>query len=183
MKLELKYMDKRNWKRILKCTYKAIEIIENNKKGIVSLLKVLELTEPSYKKYDSVGEIKIVDKNYYWLQIAFEASNYWITAMFDENQKIIQYYIDITQNNILKNPKDARFYDLYLDIVKLDSGEIFILDEDELQEALNNKIIDQNEYNLAYKTLDYLKEIISNPDNEIEKMCDKYFNILSDIIK
>lgn len=170
-------MSKPNWKRILKKEYVSKNIIEASKQGSISLLHILELTEPSYKTYNN-KKIKIVDKDYYWLQIAIEDENYWITAMYDENKQCIQYYIDITLKNIIKKEEDSYFFDLFLDIVKLNTGEIVLLDEDELKEALKEKDITEDEYKLAYKVAEKVKTLLESDENYIENICKKYFDIL-----
>lgn len=182
MKIEKKYMSKPNWKRILQKEYVSKNIIEASKKCSISLLYILELTEPSYKIYNN-KKIKIADKNYYWLQIALEDENYWITAMYDDKKKIIQYYIDITLKNVIKDSEDSYFLDLFLDIVKLSTGEIVLLDEDELKEALKEKNITEDEYNLAYKVAERVKTLLENDENYIENICKKYFDILMKDIK
>ena len=58
---------------------------------------------------------------------------------------------------------------LYLDIT-ITNGQIEILDQDELENAFSNKLIDINTYNKAIKTKDKLLE-------EIKNNCNKYLNI------
>ena len=63
------------------------------------------------------------------------------------------------------------YVDLYLDILSYpDKNKVSFYDEDELEEALNNKIISKKDYNLAYKVGNKLKK-------EIEEGTNKYMNI------
>lgn len=50
------------------------------------------------------------------------------------------------------------FYDLYLDLVIYPDGNIIVDDLDELQEALDIKIISQKQYNQAIKTSEKLQQ-------------------------
>ena len=61
------------------------------------------------------------------------------------------------------------YYDLYLDIT-ITNGEVKVLDQDELENAFSNKLIDINTYNKANMTKDKLLE-------EINKNSNKYLNI------
>ena len=47
---------------------------------------------------------------------------------------------------------DAVFYDMFLDVMVNENKEISILDEDELEEALQKKIITEEEFEIAKKT-------------------------------
>lgn len=178
MDLKKKEMNKNDWKRVIDKDYVDEYIFDNGTLiGVASLLKIKKISSPSYKTYGTT-QIKIADLNYYWLQIGLIGENYWITAMYDEKKELIQYYIDITYKNLISLNDEPAFYDLFLDVVKLKNGQIYILDEDELEEAFNNKIIGSTEYDIAYKEVQKIKNVLSNPDNMIEQMCSKYFEIL-----
>jgi len=91
----------------------------------------------------------IVNTDYSWLQHFPQGGHFAITTMFDERAKIIQWYIDIclrqgvTENNI------PWFDDLFLDIVFSPNGDMRLLDEDELDDALSAGEISRSEYDLA----------------------------------
>ena len=104
MKLEKKIMSKKDWKRVIKRKYIYIPINEEDKKGEASLLYIQNVTEPCYKNYQN-HIVKIADENYYWLQIALEKENYWITAMYDDRKKIEELcnkYLNILTEKIDK---------------------------------------------------------------------------------
>ena len=58
-------------------------------------------------------------------------------------------------------------------------GRVFILDEDELQDALNKKEILQSDVDLAYNTLNVLKNRYVNNLDELKELT----NRISDIFK
>ena len=75
--------------------------------------------------------------------------------------------------------------DIYLDLVITPFYEKYVLDEDELEEALENKMIGKEEYNLAYDTLHRLEEKYKS-QKEINKLMDimqGYLNIMIEKIK
>ena len=143
------------------------------------MLFIKKVTAPLIKNYKNCQK-KIVDENFYWLQIGIENVNYWITAMYDNNKKIIQYYIDITSKNCINSNEETFFYDLFLDIVMLDNGELYLLDEDELKEALDEKNISINQYEFAYRKANEIMEYLSKEKSKLEYLCNKYFNLLVD---
>ena len=105
--------------------------------------------------------------------------NYAITAIFNENEKVIEWYIDIIKDSGLEN-NIPYIDDLYLDIVITHKNEIYVLDEDELKQALEEGDINEDEYNLAIKTGNQIIENLKNSENveQLKKFTDKYYNIL-----
>lgn len=178
MEIKIKYMAKDDWKRITDKEYTTEKVIENDIKGIASLLYIKDITNPLYKTIKQDFTVNIVNKNFYWLQIGPENENYWITAMYDNNKILIQYYIDITLKNIIKYDNDSYFYDLFLDVVVLPNNDIFLLDEDELNIALQENKINENQYKLAYNQAKKTISDFKNNKSYYDNLCNKYFNIL-----
>ena len=114
--------------------------------------------------------LKVIDDGYYILEILPKDENYSIRVYFDNNKNIIEYYIDITNGCGIEEESKVPYYnDLYLDIT-ITNGQVEILDQDELDNAFSNKLIDINTYNKAVKTKDKLLE-------EIKNNCNKYLSI------
>lgn len=176
MNLERKYMSKSNWKRVMERKYSVQDIEETNLKGKVSLLWIKKVSSPCYKEYDDIT-VKIADNGYYWLQVGIENANFWITAMYDENRQFIQYYIDVTRKNHVKDESDPFYEDLFLDLIILDD-RVILLDEDELKQASKEKVIDKNCYMLAYNTATELTNWLSSNKQLLDNLCAKYFDIL-----
>ena len=83
----------------------------------------------------------LLDEGYYILEIIPKSENYTIRIFVNDKKEILEYYFDITYKNGLDEESNIPYYDdLYLDII-VKKNKIEILDEDELQEALNNKEI------------------------------------------
>lgn len=120
----------------------------------------------------------IADEGYYWLQIGIENENFWITAIFDKDKNFIQYYIDVTLENHVVNEEEPYFLDLFLDIVLLNTGRIFLLDKDELDEALEEKVITKNQYELAKEIANKILESLPNKKEELDKLTRKYLEKL-----
>ena len=96
--------------------------------------------------------------------------------MFNEKKEIQQYYFDITDKNVI-NDKDAYFYDLYLDVV-VSNKQIYVLDEDELENAYSQNEINKEQYEKAINMKNQLVYHLENHYEDLEKLCYKYFNRL-----
>jgi len=87
--------------------------------------------------------------------------NWCLSTVFDPNDNIIEWYFDMTKKNGVENGRPF-FLDLYLDIAVSEDYKSYILDEDELTEAYDNKIITLQDVSLAHQTCESLLK------NEIE---------------
>lgn len=166
-------MKRTDWKRCTEKEYKYKFFEFDEYYGTVGFLKIKKVTEPLIIHY-YFGDKKIADDNYTFLEFAFRNQNFWLTAMYDDNDKLIELYFDMTNGNCFDDESNPYFYDLYLDVVVTDN-EIYVVDEDELTEALNKNIISNNEYDKAINTknvlLDYLK-------NNKDRLIDYCYNTL-----
>lgn len=152
--LEIKTLTRDTWSRVLSRTFRFAERIDGNLRFVAGLLTIGEVTAP-LKKTMFDNELIIADSGYHWLQIAPEGDSWWLTAMIDPDGNIVQYYFDVTDRNILDG-EQSRFYDLYLDVVVLPNGKSVLLDQDELDAALQDKVITQAQYQKALDTSDRL---------------------------
>ena len=177
MSLSTKVMSRSHWPKVIDKDYTYMMIDDQFYKGAVGLIKINEIDKPATKVYDTIP-VKIIDNGYYWLQIGPENQNYWITIMYNELEEIVQYYFDITDSNTILDNGESWFDDLMLDIVMLPSGKRFLLDEDELSQALSDQIITREQYDKAYLTVN---KIMGELDGKVELMktvCNTYFQTL-----
>ena len=118
-----------------------------------------------------------MDNNYKWLEFYDYNSKVKLTAIYDENNKIIEWYFDIARE--IEKENGIPFEDdLYLDVVVTPTGEILLLDEDELKEALNRMEITKEEYKNAYKEANQLIDKLSNKKDELQEFTDKYLKLM-----
>lgn len=155
-----KYGERPGWSRILKRRYTFVEINSEQFTGGASLLHLVETAKPLWVSYDA-KKICIVDHGYMWLQHFPLDENFTVTTMFDQNGKVVQWYIDICYKHGLDD-QGPWWDDLFLDIIVLPSGDYFLVDEEELEEALHSGLINQEKYELAkhvaQKIMDELEE-------------------------
>ena len=159
--MNIKTIRRDDWHRVLK---KEVIIQDFSWKGIpgkISLLMINKVSSPLSIDYGS-EKVRIVDVGYSWIQIALEGQFYWITSMFDEQNRLVEIYIDITDGNVT-GVDDPYFADLYLDyVVRIQANTVMELDRDELSEAYKNGAVTRLQYERTLaegeKLLRYLNE-------------------------
>ncbi|KRG09221.1 DUF402 domain-containing protein [Staphylococcus sp. NAM3COL9] len=146
--MKVKYIDKRHWRRIIDKEYTEVKVNNNKFKGIIGLVTMKKVREPL--EVTVVGQdIVVADDNYQWLQILPEKKRYSITVMLDDKGNPLEYYFDINIKNVTQKG-NARTIDLCLDVLVLPNGEYELVDEDDLQRALDQGQITKKQYHEAY---------------------------------
>ena len=170
--MEIKKKDMQNtwFKDAKKKTYFTDDINIKGITGITSLTIWNEVSKPLTINYP-YGDTKIIDNNYKWVQIALENQNYWLTAMYDENDNFIQIYIDITLKNNLEDKTNPYFYDLFNDIVIMPYKYIYVADEKELKQAYEKNLINKIEYDFASRLTKKIYDYVLQNQDNIIKYC------------
>lgn len=148
---DIRDMRRSDWHRILERKYTVSPCSFHGMEGVVSLLQIQKVTEPLMVSGENGEKVLIADKGFSWLQVAFREQFFWATVMFDNQGKFLQAYFDITGGNSFDDMENPKFRDMYLDLVLLDDGRILVLDKDELDEALGQKEITEEEYQNTVK--------------------------------
>lgn len=144
-----KYIDRSNWEMIERSKSVLINTFQERFNGYASATFIEKVYEKLMCNLNG-RQFCIVDDGYTWIQRLPVERNWCITTMFDENNNIIQWYFDITKQNNIDMYGQPFYDDLYLDIVVFPSGEIVLLDEDELREPLEKGDITEVDFDLAY---------------------------------
>lgn len=117
------------------------------------------------------------DTGYKWLEFYDYNSRVRLTAMYDEKNEIVEWYFDIARM-IGKENGVPYEDDLYLDVLLTKEGNIILLDEDELKEALERRELTEEEFNEAYNVANELVNKIEGKVEKVKKFTDKYLNLL-----
>ena len=158
---------KRRYAYKLSDNWKQIKINEDFFKGYACFLKIQNIEKPLIV-YNGKENVCIKDNDYEWIEVYPNNGKYAFTIMFDDKGNLIEWYFDIAKKIGIKNgiPYED---DLYLDMVITPEGEEFLLDEDELIDALNKGDITKEDIDEAYKSLKHLEEkYASNYDYLLE---------------
>ena len=135
----------------------------DNKDYYLAIKKFINVEKPFILQ----SGVCLIDNGYYMAEVIPKKENYIMRIYFNEKKERIEYYFDVTLKNGLDEKSNIPYYDdLYLDVTINRNGEVKVLDEDELLEALNRKEISEDEYNLANKTKESLLESIINKNNK-----------------
>ncbi|USG66662.1 DUF402 domain-containing protein [Brevibacillus ruminantium] len=149
--MKRKRADRPNWRRVKKLGYDEKWLETAQFTGYAVRLTLDDVIEPAYMP---VGEKRLCvgDQDYCYLQFFPSGCGYAVTKMLNERGETIQWYIDICKEHGKDQEGHLYYDDLYLDIVVLPNGEVYLLDQDELDEALQRKLINRQEYQFACQT-------------------------------
>ena len=141
--------------------------------GYIGIIDMKEVSKIQTWKFNG-EDIVVCDKGRKWLSILPQNDWYCITAMMDEKETVLLWYIDMIANQGVDVDGIPYFDDLYLDLVVYPNGTIIVDDMDELEDALSKKDITQEKFNLAVETSHRLQRgMLSNISSFMEytKMC------------
>ncbi|WP_020616332.1 DUF402 domain-containing protein [Paenibacillus daejeonensis] len=149
--MKRKFSDRANWRRILRKSYSCLSMDSDEFRGLVTFYRIHELREPLWKEYNG-RRLCLADKGYLWMQHFPKGEQFVVTTMFNDKGKVVQWYIDICKTQGLTDQQVPWFDDMYLDVVVLPTGEVFLMDEDELEEAVRTGDVSPRDAASARKT-------------------------------
>lgn len=164
--MKRKFANRPNWRRVLKRRMVIRNTEYKNFKGYAALIVIDKITEALW--VDVCGRtICVADKGYSWLTLFPSEENYVVTAMINEKLEVVQWYIDICKGHGLTETNIPWYDDLYLDIIISAQGEVNLIDQEDLEQALCKGIIDQAAYDYAYVEANRLLELIEKGQLEL----------------
>ncbi|ASI99921.1 DUF402 domain-containing protein [Thermococcus celer] len=104
-----------------------------------------------------VNGVKVIDNGYRMVYFAFIGENYDILKVYDKNGNFKGLYMDVLAYT-KRYGNTIEMLDLFLDIFVFPNGEAFLLDEDELEMALNYRLIDKETIDFAYSVANEILE-------------------------
>ncbi|GLC30388.1 DUF402 domain-containing protein [Clostridium omnivorum] len=162
------YADRANWRRILEKRFYLASIDQHGFRGKLSIIHIDRVSEPLV--IEVVGkDLCLANEGFIWMQYFPEHSYYAVTSMFNEKQELIEIYVDICLGNKVDSSGMPYYDDLYLDVVLAYSGEILLLDEDELEDALKQGEITKEQFKLAYEEAEKVIQYIKSNKQEVMK--------------
>ncbi|GAB6102315.1 DUF402 domain-containing protein [Thermococcus atlanticus] len=97
-----------------------------------------------------VNGVEVIKNGYRMLYFAFIGENYDVLKVYDGEGNFKGLYIDVLAYT-RREGDTLEMLDLFLDIFVFPDGEAFLLDEDELEMALNYGVIDKETFDFAYR--------------------------------
>lgn len=151
-----------DWKCILDKKQIVKYVDDKFFKGYISEITILEVDRPQIWRFNG-EDVVVCKKGYRWLSILPMDDYYCITAMINEKNEILLWYIDMIASQGIDSDSVPYFDDLYLDLVVYPDGCVMEDDRDELEEALSNNDITIEQFELANNTCNRLKtEVLSD---------------------
>jgi len=167
--MHIKTIRRDDWTRILEKDVIIRDFQWKRIPGKISLLQIKKVSSPLAIEYDE-NRVTIVDVGYSWVQIALEDQFFWITSMFDQNDRLVEIYIDMTDGNVTCT-KDPYFADLYLDyVVHVQGSAVFELDRKELDEACQKGLITQEQYERTLCEGEKVFQYLQHDRTELEQL-------------
>lgn len=136
-------------------------------KGYVGILEIDKVDEKQVWKYNG-KDLVVCDEGFKWLSILPQDDFYCMTAMMNAKEEILLWYIDMIADQGIDTDGVPYFEDLYLDLIVYPDGSIKEDDMDELVEALEQKNISEEQYQLAIRTSEQLKNSLLSDINELK---------------
>lgn len=160
--MKIKYGDLRGHENGAKM--RNSQIRKNTKYGeIIACLVIFdEVKKNWFVPRENKPDECILANGYRWIQIYGVEKNSVISVVFDEENRFVETYFDIAKE-IYMDEDVPYAKDLYLDVVQTKENYFIIIDQDELDEALEKNDITMEDYKLAE---DVSKEIMRKYKSE-----------------
>ena len=123
-------------------------------------------------------EICLCDDGYKGIIFLPDNETWCVTAIYNRHNEIVEWYFDMTKENGVDERNIPYFEDLYLDVIVAPDFSVHLIDEDELQEALDEGTITKEEYDLAYRTYEKLVEEVIRDEEFLTVFLPRYLGLL-----
>ena len=173
---ETKTLRREGWKRVTKRQDAQRRVRDAFVDGWIGLIRMEAVTHALTVSYDGMP-LTLVDRGYAMLQIAPSDAHWWLSVYLGADGKVLQFYFDVTWANHVEGEQPF-FEDLYLDVVFLPDGRHFVLDREELDDALRQGVIGQDQYALAIQTAQEIVETWTGRVAELTETCLAYTDSL-----
>ena len=117
--------------------------------GFLVMLQIDRMQEPLVKQVNG-NALTLADSGYTWLQHLPERGYHCLTTAFDREGNIVEWYFDVVKEVGQEPGGRVYFDDLYLDVIATPGSEPEILDEDELEQALDERLVSPADFDLAW---------------------------------
>ena len=172
--MKRKFADYQNWDRVEQKGYINKYFNNDDFKGNISLLTAVKVKEKLIVDMNG-NDVVVLDDNFRWLEVYPDNNkNVALSIIINNKNEILQWYFDIAKNTDFTEKGVPYIDDLYLDVVMYPSGKIKIIDQDELQEALDCGDITKNDFEMAYNVADNLVKKIDGKLKELTDFTYKY---------
>lgn len=157
-------------------------IINNEDMDYYLCIKKINKINPPFVLHEFDQDIVHIDNGYYIVEYTSKNKLYNARVYIDNNKNVIDYYFDISSENGLED-KIPYYDDLYLDVLYYPNQNDLVEYDDmnELEEALKDKKITQEQFDNAISTAEQLVTEIKNKKNDfinldVVSIVERYFS-------
>ena len=157
-------------------------IINNEDMDYYLCIKKINKINPPFVLHEFDQDIVHIDNGYYIVEYTSKNKLYNARVYIDNNKNVIDYYFDISSENGLED-KIPYYDDLYLDVLYYPNQNDLVLYDDmnELEDALKDKKITQEQFDNAISTAEQLVTEIKNKKNDfinldVVSIVERYFS-------
>ena len=161
-------MGESRWKNARAAAYRHTMTVFDGVPAAAGLV-TLSASEPLWVGPEGYRR-RVVDEGFLWLQLAPRGGAWWLTAMYDENARFVEFYFDITAGNHISPDGESWFDDLFVDVVFTPGEAPRIVDEDELEEAARIGVISREQARAALRQARMICERFSDTAG-LERFC------------
>jgi predicted RNA-binding protein associated with RNAse of E/G family len=145
--------------------------------GELSLVHISRIDKPWQCSWSS-HRYCIADVGHYWLTHFPDGAPYVMHSVFDGDERLIHWYVDICGRRGVSEEGIPWFEDLFLDIVVLPSGEHAVLDAEELDRAHRGGIVSSAQREKAQKAAREVTRKIEEGSFDLFALSRKHFDLL-----
>ncbi len=138
----------------------------------IAFIHINEVKFNVFVDYNDSDEI-LISNGYKCLMYMPIDKNWCLSVFTDSKLNVKEWYFDITKDNNVDSRGIPFYTDMFLDVVVDPNMTIEVLDKDELDSAVEMKLITHDEYETTIKTSE---ELINSVINKSEFMYD-YINM------
>jgi len=165
--MKRKYADLSHWSIKPANKYTQLYIEESDFKGHICLMRFENVKSPITFRIGQDHEVMVIDDQYTWLEHIPDEGNHILTTVINSKGEVIQHYFDIIAESSLSDEGIPGFDDLYIDVIMLPNNEVYILDEDELLAASNDRVVSAEQYDLAIKEKEIIRMTLLENSNRL----------------
>lgn len=173
--MKKRYANPKNHKSIEEYNFKIKEFKNNDFDGYVSFIDIKKVKDEWHVPREDGRLDCILANDFKWVLFYPKENSvkYTINAFYNKENELVEWYLDMIKTSGVEE-NIPFILDLYLDLVITKYGEVYVLDENELDEALKENDITKEDYDLAYKTLNELLEKFGHGNNisDLKEMTD-----------
>ena len=156
---------------------------------------VLKLSEGEYHcwTFPKSGKVEVTGAGMTWLQLLPDDSSHLITAFYKPEAKMLDgvlrdehvtvWYVDITEGYEYDSDGVIVYTDKYLDVIFTPAGDVKIDDMDELDAALADGDVTEQQYQAALAECDRVVECLCSDIERTEIYCAELLRIVNERIK